>query len=91
MSVVLQQFVVGVLVIACALFAAWRLASARMRLAALEALGALPLVRNAAWLGTLRRRTLQGLGRGCSGCAPGALPAAGRRPSNPDTGHPGRT
>jgi hypothetical protein len=91
MSLLLQQLVVGVLVMGCALFSAWRLASMRVRLAALEALGALPLVGDAAWLGILRRRTLEGLAGGCSGCAPGAAPAAGGRPSNPDARDPKRT
>ena len=72
MSMLLQQFVVGVLVIACALFAAWRLSSARLRLRALEALGTLPVLRSAAWLAALRGRTLAGLGGACGGCEPKA-------------------
>src|SRR5215469_3913965 len=67
MSALLQQFVVGVLVIACALFAAWRLSTARLRLRALDALGLLPMVRSASWLAALRRRTLAGLGGACGG------------------------
>ena len=47
MSVLLQQLVVGVLVIACALFAAWRLSTVRVRLRALEALGVWPGLRRA--------------------------------------------
>ena len=71
-----QQFVAGVLVIACALFAAWRLSTARLRLRALDALGTWPFVRGAAWLGTLRRRTLEGLGSACGGCAQGTASAS---------------
>jgi hypothetical protein len=79
-SVLLQQFVVGVLVIACALFAAWRLSTARQRLRTLEALGTWPLVRGASWLAALRRRTVEGLGGACGGCAPGT-------PASPKASH----
>jgi len=82
-SVLLQQFVAGVLVIACTLFAAWRLSTARLRLRALDALGTLPGIRSASWLATLRRHTLAGLGSACGGCAqaPGAPKAS--RPGPP--------
>ena len=83
MSMLLQQFVVGVLVIACALFAAWRLSTARLRLRALDALGTWPVVRDAPWLATLKRRTLAGLGGACGGCAQGTVPAAGSKSSHP--------
>jgi len=81
--VLLQQFVVGALVIACTLFAAWRLSTARLRLRALDALGTLPGIRSASWLATLRRHTLAGLGSACGGCAqaPGAPKAS--RPGPP--------
>ncbi|HZC86197.1 MAG TPA: hypothetical protein VE266_04325 [Steroidobacteraceae bacterium] len=79
-----QQFVAGVLVIACALFAAWRLSTARLRLRALDALGTLPGIRSASWLATLRRHTLAGLGSACGGCAQGT--AAAPKASRP--GHP---
>ena len=74
MSLLVQQLVVFVLVVACALFAAWRLSTARVRLRLLATLGTLPLLRRASWLETLRRRTLAGSGSGCGGCAqkPGA-------------------
>ena len=79
-----QQFVAAVLVIACALFAAWRLSTARLRLRALDALGTLPGIRSASWLATLRRHTLAGLGSACGGCAQGT--AAAPKASRP--GHP---
>jgi hypothetical protein len=82
-SVLLQQFVVGVLVIACTLFAAWRLSTARLRLRALDALGTWPVVRRTSWLANLRRRTLEGLGGACGGCAQGTAAA-------PKTSHPRR-
>ena len=78
----MQQFVVGVLVIACALFAAWRLSSARLRLRALEVLRTLPVLRSAAWLAALRSRALAGLGGACGGCAQGTAPAAGPKASH---------
>jgi len=91
MSALWQEVLVAVLVAASALFSAWRLASVRARLAALEALGSLPLVRNAAWLAMLRQRTLAGLGAGCGGCAPGGGPAAARGASQQNARNPGRT
>jgi len=69
MSMLLQQFVVGALVIACALFAAWRLSSVRLRLRALEALGAWPGLGRASWLVRLRERTLAQQLRACGGCS----------------------
>jgi len=83
MSLLLQQFLVGALVIACTLFAAWRLSTARLRLRALDALGTWPLVRGAPWLATLRHRTLAGLGGACGGCAQRTAPAAGPKASPP--------
>ena len=88
MSAVLQEVLVAVLVTACALFSAWRLLSARLRLRCLDALAALPGARTARWLTAARQRALSGLGAGCGGCAqhskPGALsgnqtPGAPRR------------
>jgi hypothetical protein len=69
MSLVLQEILVGLLVAGCALFSAWRLASLRVRLAALEVLAAVPGLRSVAWLAALRHRTQAGLGGGCGGCA----------------------
>ena len=83
MSLLLQQLLVGTLVIACALFAAWRLSTARLRLRALDALSAWPVVGGASWLATLRRRTLAGLGGACGGCAQGTAPAAPKAPHAP--------
>jgi len=79
-SLLLQQLLVGTLVIACALFAAWRLSTARLRLRALDALSAWPVVGGASWLATLRRRTLAGLGGACGGCAQGTAPAGPKAP-----------
>jgi hypothetical protein len=81
MSILLQQFLAGVLVLACALFAAWRLSTVRLRLRALEMLGALPGLHSASWLATLRRRTLEGLGGACGGCAQGTARPVGSKAS----------
>jgi hypothetical protein len=69
MSMLLQQFVVGVLVIACALFAAWRLSSVRLRLRVLDVLDARPGLRRMSWLVRLRERTLAQQLRACGGCS----------------------
>ena len=81
MSVLLQQLVVGVLVIACALFSAWRLATVPLRLRALEALAAMPGVRRIPWLATLRQRTLERQLAACGGC--GSKPGAASRNQTP--------
>jgi hypothetical protein len=85
MSLLLQQFLVGVLVIACALFSAWRLASVRLRLRALDVLGAWGLGRNAL-LVRLRERTLAQQLRACGGCA-----APPSQPATRDAAAPNRT
>jgi hypothetical protein len=69
MSLLLQQLVVGVLVIACALFGAWRLSSVRLRLRALETIAAWPALRGASWLTRLRERTRARELQACGGCA----------------------
>lgn len=83
MSLVLQGVMVGIVVAACVLYSAWRLASLKMRMRVLEALGALPTAVTAPWLGRLRQRTLAQLAGGCAGCAAGAAPTrdAASRPS----------
>jgi hypothetical protein len=81
MSLLLQQFLVGVLVIACALFAAWRLSTVRLRLRALDALGTCGL-RRASWLVRLRERTLAQELRACGGCS---------GPPAHSTGHPAKS
>jgi hypothetical protein len=78
MSVGLQQLLVGVLVLACALFSAWRLMTVRLRLRALALLGTLPALGRAAWLVRLRGRTLAQQLSACGGCSQ----AAGR-PATP--------
>jgi hypothetical protein len=77
MSLLLQQLLVGVLVIACALFSAWRLSSLRLRLRALEIVAAAPGLRGASWLARLRERTLAQQLRACGGCG-GAAPTSTR-------------
>jgi hypothetical protein len=77
MSLLLQQLLVGALVIACALLSAWRLSSVRIRLRALAMLGSLPPLRGAVWLARLRERTLAQQLHACGGCG-GAAPEATR-------------
>jgi len=80
MNLVLQQLLVAVLVVACALFSTWRLLSVRLRLRALDVLATLPGVRSVPALARLRERTLARQLSACGGCsqAPrhGATPAA---------------
>ena len=82
MNAVLQEVLVAVLVTACALFSAWRLLSARLRLRCLDALAAMPGAsrqrRTAA-----RQRVLSGLGAGCGACAQHPTPGARSRNQTP--------
>ncbi|HVN45776.1 MAG TPA: hypothetical protein VMT66_11145 [Steroidobacteraceae bacterium] len=91
MSLLLQQLLVGVLVIGCALFSAWRLASVRLRLRALEWLRTWPGVRRAPWLLRLQERTRARELRACGGCAGGAAGAAGAGESSQDAPARNRT
>ena len=75
MSLVLQQVAVAVLVLGCALLAAWRLASLRLRLATLAALARLPGVGGMQWLARWRARLTASSG-GCGGCAHNLKPGA---------------
>ena len=83
MSVLLQGVVVGIVVGACALYSAWRLASLKLRLRVIEGLGALAPALTAPWLAALRSRTLAQLAGGCAGCAAGGAPTpdAAARPN----------
>jgi hypothetical protein len=78
MSVGLQQLLVGVLVIACALFSGWRLMTVRLRLRTLALLGMLPGVGRAAWLARLRERTLAQQLSACGGCSQASGPPPAR-------------
>jgi len=69
MSVLVQQALVAVLVAGCALYAAWRLATVRVRLRGLEVLAALPGLGRARWLAQLRARTLAQSTAACGGCS----------------------
>jgi hypothetical protein len=73
MSLVLQEVLVGMLVAACALYSAWRLATVGVRLRALEKLEALPGARS--WLAPLKARTLAQLTSACGGCSQTGHPA----------------
>jgi len=77
-SLLLQQLVVGVLVVASALFGAWRLSTVRLRLRALDALSRWPGLMSARWLARLRERTRAQQLQACGGCS-------GARPLEPQT------
>jgi hypothetical protein len=78
MSLLLQQLLVAVLVAGCALFAAWRLATVRLRLRMLEMLGAWPGLRSASWLGRLREHARAQHLQACGGCGSAGSPPANR-------------
>jgi hypothetical protein len=69
MSLLLQEVLVGILVVASAVFSAWRLASVATRLRMLEMLGAVPGVRALPWLTRARQRTLAARLSACGGCS----------------------
>jgi hypothetical protein len=82
MSVLLQEILVAVLVMGCALYSIWRLATVALRLRMLAALQRLPYFGAAAWLERLRQRTLARQLSACGGCA---------RAPTPDAASPNRT
>jgi CBS domain containing-hemolysin-like protein len=80
MSLLLQQLLVAVLVVASALFSAWRLASVRLRLRALDAVQKLPVLHALPGLARLRERTLARQLSACGGCAQAGHAAKSRPP-----------
>jgi hypothetical protein len=76
MSLVLQDLLVAVVVVAAAAYSAWRLMPLSLRLKLLDL--ATPLARGiaSAPLARLRSRTLAQLTGGCSACAGAAQPRA---------------
>lgn len=83
MSVLWQQILVGALVLGCALYAFWRLATVSVRLRVLDKLASLPGAR--AWLAPLRARTLAQLTSACGGCSQAGHAAT------PDAASPNQT
>ena len=83
MSLLLQSVLVGVVVATCAILSAWRLASLRLRLRVIDALGSLPPALTTPWLAALKRRALAQLAGGCAGCAAGGAPTRGA-PARPN-------
>lgn len=82
MSLLLQEILVALLVLSCALYSSWRLATVALRLKMLAALARLPYLGDAAWLERLRQRTLARQLAACGGCA---------RAPTPDAASPNRT
>lgn len=69
MSLALQQLLVALLVVTCALYSAWRLATVRVRLRWLELLAGLPGLARTRWLGQLQARTRAQSTAACGGCS----------------------
>jgi len=69
-SALAQGLLVATAVGACALYSAWRLMPAQLRLKLLNGLGRLPGLGGSAWLAGLRRRQEAKFAAGCGGCAP---------------------
>jgi len=84
MNLLLQQLLVAVLVIACALFSAWRLLSVRLRLRALDALEKFPGLRRVPALARLRERTLARQLSACGGCSQATRHGATRAVASPN-------
>lgn len=69
MSLALQQLLVALLVVTCALYSAWRLATVRVRLRWLELLAGFPGLARTRWLGQLQARTRAQSTAACGGCS----------------------
>jgi hypothetical protein len=78
MNVVLENMLVALIVVASALFSAWRLMSAGQRLKTLEFLGSLAGARIDARLAPVRARILGKLSQGCAGCSSASTQAAAK-------------
>jgi len=65
-----EPVLVGLIVLACAVFSTWRLMSTRLQLKTLDALSGLPSLLGGRWIGLLRQRILAKLsGGGCGACS----------------------
>ena len=80
MSAALQGILVGLIVLACAVYSTWRLLSGAARQRVLGVLASVPLLGSSRWLQALEQRTRAGLGAGCGSC-----PAATASPSRKRT------
>ncbi len=79
MSGVLQGLIVTVVVLLCALYSAWRLFPARLRVRVMDALARVPGLGTAPWFEALRAHAIAKLAAGCAACAPTATSAASRK------------
>ena len=79
MSAVLQGLIVAVVVLLCALYSAWRLLSARLRMRLMDVLARVPGLGSASWFQALRSHAVAKLAAGCGSCAPAATSAASRK------------
>ncbi len=70
MAAIAQDILVGIIVVGCALFSAWRLMSPSLRLRALDRLGpVMGKLGAGSRIGRLRSNTLAQLSAGCSACS----------------------
>jgi hypothetical protein len=79
MSLLLQQLLVGAVVLVSALFSLWRLSSVAVRLRLLTACARLPLLGRVPLIARLRARTLARQLDACGGCAKPPTPDAASR------------
>lgn len=70
--ILVQSLLAGLLVLASALYATWRLMTPRTRIAVIEHLGAIAPVRARRWLGRLQGASSSGAASGCESCSAGA-------------------
>jgi hypothetical protein len=75
-SLLLQQSLVGLVVLGCALFSAWRLCSVAVRLRLLGLLGRVPWLADLSVVRGLRERTSARQLDACGGCAGAPKPGA---------------
>jgi len=90
MEFVAQDILVGVIVVACVIFSAWRLMSPSMRLRTLELIApAATRLGAERTLTRLRSKTIGQLAAGCSACSQNKTAARGRPRTVAPDGAPG--
>jgi hypothetical protein len=83
MTVLLEDVLVALVVMGCAIFSVWRLLSAKLRLRVLDMAGPALGMLSERWVAHLRSRTLQRLAGGCVSCSRAAGAAVHRRNQRP--------
>ncbi len=72
----LESLLVGVIVLGCTMFSAWRLMSARWRLRVLDSMSGSPAVTRSALWSRLRGKALAELVGGCGACSQSGGPVS---------------